>query len=270
MRLTIRGEYLMINPKQYLLSDNVTEDKLAKAGFLPKSNYYLYSRMLYDNYVYLKLSVNKTPPFYISETVMTEDGSIYHPFYNHLGENLVCDRITEKYNQCIDELVSKEILQYRDEFDFSDYIITENPKPIKIKYVSKKLKRLENIEGKSDWIDLRAAEDVHMNAGEFKLISLGVAMQLPDGYEAHIVPRSSTFKNFGVIQTNHMGVIDNSYCGDNDIWRFPAYAIRDTDIKFNDRICQFRIMKKQPEIIFEEVKKLDNVDRGGIGSTGKN
>ena len=121
-----------------------------------------------------------------------------------------------------------------------------------------------------EWVDLRAAEDIEMKAGEFRIISLGVSMQLPDGYEAHIVPRSSTFKKWGVLQTNHMGVIDNSYSGDNDVWGFPAYATRDTAIKKNDRICQFRLMKSQPNIEFEEVMFLDNPDRGGFGSTGKN
>lgn len=120
-----------------------------------------------------------------------------------------------------------------------------------------------------DWIDLRAAEDVEMESGDFRLISLGVSMKLPVGYEAHIVPRSSTYKNWGIIQANHMGVIDNSYSGNNDIWMFPAIAIRDTVIHKNDRICQFRIVKKQPPISFVEVDWLDDVDRGGIGSTGK-
>ena len=120
-----------------------------------------------------------------------------------------------------------------------------------------------------DWIDLRAAEDIEMKAGDFRLISLGVSMQLPEGYEAHIVPRSSTYKHWGIIQANHMGVIDNSYCGDNDIWKFPAIAIRDTQIYKNDRICQFRIVKKQPEFEFEEVNYLENDDRGGFGSTGR-
>lgn len=139
---------------------------------------------------------------------------------------------------------------------------------IKLKYFCNDIDRVEKIE-KGDWIDLRAAEDVHLNAGEYKLIPLGVGMVLPNGYEAHIVPRSSTFKNFGVIQTNHMGVIDESYCGDGDQWRFPAYALRDTDIHKNDRICQFRIVEKQPEIKFEVVEHLKEKDRGGFGSTGK-
>lgn len=119
-----------------------------------------------------------------------------------------------------------------------------------------------------DWIDLRAAETVNLKAGEFKLIKLGIGMILPKRYEAHIAPRSSTFKNFGVIQTNHLGIVDESYCGDNDQWMFPAYALRDTTINKNDRICQFRIMKKQPAIKFKVVKSLSDKDRGGFGSTG--
>ena len=140
---------------------------------------------------------------------------------------------------------------------------------IKIKYFSDKIERLRYIDGKSDWIDLRAAEDVVLKAGEFKLIPLGIAMKLPKGYEAHMVPRSSTFKNFGLIQTNHYGVIDESYCGDNDQWFVPVYAMRDTEIHINDRICQFRIMEHQPVIKFEEVDHLGETDRGGFGSTGK-
>lgn len=140
---------------------------------------------------------------------------------------------------------------------------------IKIKYFTDKIEKLTYIDGKSDWIDLRAAESVDLKKGEFKLIPLGVAMELPKGYEAHIVPRSSTFKNFGIIQTNHQGVIDSSYCGDNDEWKMPVYAMRDTHIEVNDRICQFRIMENQPKIQFEEVKALTGVDRGGFDTTGK-
>ncbi len=140
---------------------------------------------------------------------------------------------------------------------------------IRIRYLKEQIPRLSYVDGKSDWIDLRAAEDVELKAGEFRLIPLGVAMELPEGYEAHVVPRSSTYKNYGIIQTNHMGVIDESYCGDNDQWFFPAYALRDTRIQEGDRICQFRIMKHQPMILFEEVECLGHEDRGGIGSTGR-
>lgn len=143
-------------------------------------------------------------------------------------------------------------------------------KVIKIKYHNKSIDKIKLIDNKSDWIDLRAAETVELQAGEFKLISLGVSMKLPEGYEAHIVPRSSTFKTWGLIQTNHCGVIDNSYCGDNDIWMMSVLATRDTIINENDRICQFRIVEKMPSINFEEVTKLDSNDRGGFGSTGTN
>ena len=138
---------------------------------------------------------------------------------------------------------------------------------IKIKYFDDSIEKIEKIE-KGDWIDLRAAETVELKKGEFKLISLGVAMELPKGYEAHVVPRSSTFNKWGIIETNSMGVIDETYKGDNDCWFFPAYALRDTKIEKNDRICQFRIVEKMPEIEFEIVEKLDNPDRGGHGSTG--
>ncbi len=140
---------------------------------------------------------------------------------------------------------------------------------IQIKYFTDKIEKLRYIDGKSDWIDLRAAEEVSLKKGEFKLIPLGVAMKLPEGYEAHVVPRSSTFKNFGVLQVNSMGIIDASYSGDNDQWFWPALAVRDTVIHVNDRICQFRIMKNQPTIEFHEVEQLKGPDRGGFGSTGK-
>ena len=140
---------------------------------------------------------------------------------------------------------------------------------IKIKYHDKEMTKIQKIKI-GDWLDLRAAEDVEMEQGDYKLLSLGVSMQLPEGYEAHVVPRSSTFKNFGIILANSMGIIDESYCGDNDIWRFPAIALRKTTIHKGDRICQFRIVKKMPEVEFVEVEMLGNADRGGIGSTGTN
>lgn len=138
---------------------------------------------------------------------------------------------------------------------------------IKIRYTSDDLPRLKAI-SKGDWIDMYASETVHMKKGEFALIPLGVAMKLPEGYEAHLAPRSSTFKKWHIIQTNSIGIIDNSYSGDNDIYQFPAYAVEDTVIEKGDRICQFRIMESQPRIVFEECETLGGADRGGFGSTG--
>lgn len=141
-------------------------------------------------------------------------------------------------------------------------------KEIKIKYFNKNVEKLMYIDGKSDWIDLRASETVELKKGDFKLVPLGVAMELPKGYEAHVVPRSSTFKNYGILQVNSCGIIDGSYCGDEDMWRMPVYATRDTVIQENDRICQFRIVENQPQIQFTEVTSLGNSNRGGFGSTG--
>ena len=138
---------------------------------------------------------------------------------------------------------------------------------VKIKYHTD-IMPLEKYDN-GDWIDLRAAEDVEMKAGEFRFISLGVSMKLPEGYEAHIVPRSSTYRHWGIIQANHLGVVDNSYCGNGDIWKFPALAIRDTQIYKNERICQFRIEKKQPKFNWLPVDDMEDDDRGGFGSTGR-
>ena len=142
-----------------------------------------------------------------------------------------------------------------------------------------KVKYFENHEGltveplkkidKGDWIDLRANETISLRKGDFRLIPLGIGMKLPEGYEAHIVPRSSTFKNWGILQTNSMAIIDNSYSGNNDQWWLPVFATKNTIIQRNDRICQFRIVEKQPVIEFDTVEFLDDVDRGGFGSSGK-
>lgn len=138
---------------------------------------------------------------------------------------------------------------------------------IKIKYHEEGIPKLEKIV-QGDWIDLRAAETIKLLPNTYYLISLGVSMKLPEGYEAHVVPRSSTFKNWGIIQTNSMGVIDNSYCGDNDIWRMPVYATREAVINKGDRICQFRIVRKMEELSFAETEHLSDENRGGFGSTG--
>lgn len=138
---------------------------------------------------------------------------------------------------------------------------------IKIKYHNPNLEKIR-ISAVGDWIDLRAAERVELKAGEFRFISLGVSMKLPEGYEAHIAPRSSSFRKWGFLQVNSVGVVDNSYSGSGDIWMLPVYATRDAVIEENDRICQFRIMKRMPSVTFTEVDALDDRDRGGFGSTG--
>ena len=141
---------------------------------------------------------------------------------------------------------------------------------IRIRYHSDKLERLRYIDGKSDWIDLRAAEDVSLKKGEYRLISMGISVRLPEGYEMLIAPRSSTFRNYGLLQPNSPGVVDESFSGDNDIFHVPVYATRDTTVHFNDRISQFRIQRHQPRIIFEETEHLSGPDRGGFGTTGRN
>lgn len=140
-------------------------------------------------------------------------------------------------------------------------------KRIKIRYI-RNIEKLKKITV-GDWIDLRAAEEVIMRPGEFQMIPLGIAMELPKGYEALVAPRSSTFKKYGIILANSLGIIDESYKGDNDEWNFLAYAVRETVIRKGERICQFRIIKHQPKIKIIEVKRLGNADRGGIGSTGR-
>ena len=143
-----------------------------------------------------------------------------------------------------------------------------DPLEIKIKYFDDEIEKIQKI-SVGDWIDLRSAENVNLGKGEYTVIRLGVGMILPDGYEAHILPRSSTPSKFGIVCANSMGVIDNSYSGDSDEWRFPAVALWDTEIKKGDRIAQFRIVKNQPGINFEIVDHLNEISRGGIGSTGK-
>lgn len=130
---------------------------------------------------------------------------------------------------------------------------------------SPRLKKIEH----GDWIDLYADENYDLLPGDFALISLGVIIQLPEGYEAHLAPRSSTFKNFGVIQTNGVGVVDESYRGPEDIWRMPVFALRPSTIRRGDKIAQFRIMKKMEDISITEISEVIGDSRGGFGSTGK-
>ena len=141
-------------------------------------------------------------------------------------------------------------------------------KIIRVKYVKEGMEKIGQID-KGDWVDLRTAEDVILKVGEFKLIPLGVAMMLPKGYEALVIPRSSTFKKYGVIQSNSIGLIDEAYCGNNDEWKFPAYATKNVFIPKNTRICQFRIIEHQTTVSFIETEHLYDIDRGGFGSTGE-
>ena len=139
---------------------------------------------------------------------------------------------------------------------------------IDIVYHNPNMPKLEKVDN-GDWIDLRASVGGAFKKGDFALIDLGISMRLPEGYEAHIAPRSSTFKHWGIFQTNSVGVIDNSFSGTNDVWKMPCFFTRDTVIEPNDRICQFRIIKKMEPVSFTEVTELDNTDRGGFGSSGR-
>ena len=171
-------------------------------------------------------------------------------------EKLICFNIMDQY-------LSFDIIP--------DYDTSDNKPLLLARYHRDNCPELLDIEisDKGDFVDLRAAEHVVLKKGEFKLIDLGISIRLPEGYWGQFVPRSSTYKNFGIMQTNSFAVIDESYCGDNDIWKMPVIALRDTEININDRICQFRIVKKYPFNILT-VDKLDGKNRGGFGSTGIN
>ena len=140
---------------------------------------------------------------------------------------------------------------------------------LKVKYHYDNLTRIEKFD-QGDWMDLRNAEEVVMKKGDFMYIPLGISVEMPVGYEAHIVPRSSTYKRYGIIQANHMGVVDNDYNGDEDRWYMPAIAMRDTTIPVDNRICQFRLIRNQEPLELVEVETLGNYERGGLGSTGTN
>ena len=151
---------------------------------------------------------------------------------------------------------------------------------LRVKYLDG-AKKMEKIT-KGNWIDVYAYEDVFVPVGQRKMINLGFALELPQGWEGHLAPRSSTFKTWGIIQTNSVGVVDDTYIGDNDIWHMPVYCLQFKDyadrgiglekgtwIHKGDKIGQFRIMEVMPEIEFEEVESFGNADRGGFGTTGQ-
>lgn len=179
--------------------------------------------------------------------------------------------VDEKFNN-VEEYISQISVQdYKANFrKYYEKVIQINKNhKVLIRYHKELYPSLEEIEvfENGDFVDLRSAEYVNMKAGEFKLISLGVSMKLPEGYWGQLCPRSSLFNKHGILVANSFGVIDESYCGDDDIWKLAAYATRDTLIEANERIAQFRIVKKQPFVI-ETVEKLDGENRGGFGSTG--
>lgn len=228
-----------------------------------------------ESYDSMNVFINRTKPYNGAGRFQTEaeSNALSQELLNFLNQHgVVCRHYTGDMSgydvlvaDILNRLDSKEKVSASKSAKMSEPPVNQT---IKIKYLSDEIEKLDYIAGKSDWIDLRAAEDVELKKGEFKLVPLGIAMQLPAGYEAHIIPRSSTYKNFGVIQANHMGMVDESYCGDDDQWYFPAIAMRDTVIHVNDRICQFRIVEHQPRLTFEAVDTLGNANRDGIGSTG--
>lgn len=255
-----------MNTKKYIVNRKLWESTLSKNGFTKKNNSYIIQKYLFKEIITLTVMIDFEEK-HLAITVCDDNDNLYAPFYNpeYRENNIVAERVIKNYNSFMDELVNKHILKHYK----VDNTNKHTGKTIRIKYFSDEIEKLTYIDGISDWIDLRAAAEVSLKKGEFTLIPLGVAMELPQGYEAIVAPRSSTFKNFGIIQTNSIGIIDESYKGDNDEWMLPVYALRDTQIHINDRICQFRIFKHQPHISFYEVKKLNNKNRGGHGSTGK-
>lgn len=173
---------------------------------------------------------------------------------------------------------------------------------IKVLRLNKSI-QLPKVISKGDWIDLRLSHAAALKAPyaetlkrkkndndvnrirtvvfDYQLLSLSVAIQLPKGFEAVVVPRSSLFNKYGVIQTNSFGVIDNTYCGNNDEWKFPALSTRNITIPADERICQFRIQLSQKATIWQKIKwlfsnsikivevdNLSNNNRDGFGSTG--
>ena len=267
----------------YILKDN-TPQHLYDLGFRKNNkleNGYVYNFpvLKYGKMITLRgRIIAYTDTEEIKIDVMVNDYASYRPFYNIDCGNY--DPIINKINANILREFKKLGIE-RKHNNKEVEIKKKQMETIKIKSTDKELILPEKIQ-KGCWIDLRAAEDVIIMKGDFRLINLGIAMEIPVGFEAILAPRSSTFKNYGIIQTNGIGVIDGfstdengniiqgtGYCGDNDIWKMPVYATRNVEIKKNDRICQFRIQKKQPDIEFVEVEHLGNADRSGFGSTGK-
>lgn len=278
----------MIEPKKYYVNQNATDKMMLRNKFISRTDYYTIKKPLYGNYIFLNLLIDKSD-YFLTVDVSDNNGYVYAPFYNpdDRHNNNVYEEMVKNYNAFMDKLTANGIFICESDDNISNNIYREDTnkeninknKPLDISDTTEtqtiKIKYFTDIEkirpfSNGDLIDLRASQDIKMKKGDFRLIPLGVAMQLPKGYKANVYPRSSTYKNFGIILANSVGQIDESYCGDNDEWKFPAIALRDTIIHKNDRICQFEIQKKQPNITFEEIDILNNKNRGGLGSTGKN
>jgi dUTP pyrophosphatase len=154
---------------------------------------------------------------------------------------------------------------------YSNTILYESPVPygkerIKVKYKENSPELTQTDKG--GCIDLYNYNDLTLKRGEFGFIDFGIAIELPQGYDAIILPRSSTFKKYGLLLTNSAGYIDNSYNGDNDYWLGCVYATRDIQIPAGTRCFQFRLVKTQPSLQIVSVDSLGNEDRSGFGSSG--
>ena len=244
---------------KFKANPNVTERQLVSNNFKLFDDKYHYEKHLYDNLIKLTIEYTIKDEPILNYNVTNSSGETYLPFSTQEFENnVVAKEVINLFNHTMKDLVKAGLI-------LDDYE-KRNGKSIKIKYHTD-IDEIKQKDG-GDWIDLRASEDIELKAGEHRLIPLGVSMKLPRGYEALVAPRSSTFKHYGILLTNSIGIIDNSYCGDDDEWMITVYATRDATIKKNDRVCQFRIVKNQPKIYFDEVKTLGRKSRGGFGSTG--
>lgn len=237
----------------------VTRQQLTDNGFVPYADKYRCEKDLYENLIKLIVEYTYEETPILNYNVTNSAGDTYLPFSTQeFDNNVVAKEVINLFNHTMKDFVRAGIVL--DDYEKKD------GKGIKIKYHAD-IDKIEQKDG-GDWIDLRSAEDVELKAGEHRLIHLGVSMRLPKGYEAIVAPRSSSFKHYGILMTNSIGVIDGAYCGDDDEWLMSVYATRDTSIKKNDRICQFRIVKNQPKVYFDEVNTLNRKSRGGFGSTG--
>lgn len=269
--------------RELLLYKNVSREMLLKNDFKEVTkNRFSISKSLYKSLIILKIEIDLEEKEAIYDIIDRNSQGSYYSFWNNVNghNNLVALKVINNFQKYIYSLQDRKILRFKrieyklisqkgDKEMENEIKYSEKTKEIKIRYFNQDVEKI-SVNSIGDWIDLRASKDMYINQGEYCLIPLGVAMELPEGYEALIAPRSSTFKKWGLLQTNTPGIIDETYCGDDDQWYMSVYATRDILIHKNDRICQFRIIKHQPAIKFEEVDNLNNTNRGGFGSTGAN